>query len=85
MRGVQHPMDRDLVDQDPDQQPEEGDGEQPQVGMHPGVGEEQIDAEHPQGDDRPVGQIDHPHHPPDQGKPHRRQAVDKPQQQAIDQ
>jgi hypothetical protein len=84
VRSVEHPVDGDGVDQDAGEQAQEGHDEQPYVRMHPGLGEEEIDAEHPQGDDRAVGQVDHPHHAPDQGEPHGGQAVNEAQQQPID-
>ncbi len=47
------------------------------------MAEEEIGAEHPQGHGGAVGQVDDPHHAPDQGQAHGGHAVNEADEQAV--
>lgn len=51
-RSVDNPVDSYSVDQDTQQQP--ADGHQDQIGIQTQSGAAQVDAEHPEGNDRPM-------------------------------
>ena len=63
--GLDNPMQGRHIDDEAENQGQDHHQEQPQVGIDSHIGEEVVDAEHPQGHGGAVGQVDHPHHSPD--------------------
>ncbi len=77
---IYHPVHRDSIYQEAEEQGEYGHRQESQVGINSRMGKQQVSAEHPQGDKGAVTQVDYDHHPKDQGKAHGGQAINEPQE-----
>ena len=63
--GLNNPSQRDDIHDDPENQGHDHQQQQADIRVDARMGEQEVDAEHPQGHGGAIGQVDHPHHSPD--------------------